>query len=97
MFEAFVSWLRATHVADVCSAGARDAELVRMDVRPGEPFAVESRYRFVSRDAFEAYERDHAARLRAAGIEELSRLGAAPGQGVRFQRTTGVAVAWRSP
>ena len=68
-----------------------------MDVGPGDPFTVESHYRFVSRDAFDKYEREHAGRLRAAGLAELTRLGVEPGNGVTFHRATGTALAWRRP
>jgi hypothetical protein len=95
VFDAFVSWLRDTHVGDMCAAGARDADLLLMEVAPGEPYTVESHYRFVSRDAFEKYEREHAGRLRAAGIAELTRLGVELGRGVTIQRATGTALAWR--
>jgi len=43
---------------------------------------LESRYTFASRAAFEAYERDHAARLRAEGLALFP-------SGVAFTRTTG--------
>ncbi len=95
VFEAFVAWLRDTHVGDVCTSGARDADLIVMDVQPGEPFVVESHYRFVSREAFEKYEREHAGRLRGNGIAELRRLGAEPGRGVSIERATGKALSWR--
>lgn len=95
VFEAFVGWLRDAHVGDVCMAGARDADLIVMDTQPGEPYVVEAHYRFVSREAFETYEREHAARLRAAGLAELARLGVEPGRGVQFHRATGKALAWR--
>jgi len=54
----FCDWLQHTHIADVCAAGAIDAEIVRF-----EGFC-EVRYHFESRAAFDAYERDHAPRLR---------------------------------
>lgn len=98
--EAFVEWLRARHVADVCEAGATDAEIVRLDSTSDTEHAVEVRYRFASREAFARYEREHAPRLRADGLAELARLGlgaeAAPASGdrprVTFTRTTGEIV-----
>lgn len=95
VFDGYVNWLRDSHVGDVCAAGARDADLLVMDVQPGEPFVVEAHYRFVSRDAYDKYEREQAPRLRARGIEELARLGVEPGRGVTFHRATGKALAWR--
>jgi hypothetical protein len=95
VFDGFVAWLRDSHVGDVCMAGARDADLLVMDSPPGEPFVVEAHYRFVSREAFETYEREHAPRLRALGLAELARLGVEPGRGVQFHRATGKALAWR--
>lgn len=95
IFDKLVVWLRDEHVADVCAAGARDADLLVMDTSPGEPCVVEAHYRFASREAFEDYERAHAPRLRALGLAELERLGVEPGRGVQLQRTTGTALAWR--
>jgi hypothetical protein len=94
-FDAFVGWLRDAHVGDVCAAGARDADLIVMDVDAGEPLVVEVHYRFVSQDAFEKYEREQAPRLRAQGLNELRRLGLEPGRGVELTRATGKALAWR--
>lgn len=95
VFETYVGWLRDTHVGEMCISGARDADLIVMDVAPNEPFAVEVHYRFVSRDAYEKYEREHAPRMQQAGLIELSRLGVEPGRGVSFQRATGKALAWQ--
>ena len=94
-FDAYVAWLRDSHVGDVCASGARDADLIVMDVPHGEPLVVEAHYRFVSRDAFEKYEREQAPRLRAQGLHELARIGLEPGRGVNIQRATGKALAWR--
>ena len=95
VYDAYVAWLRDTHTGDVCMSGARDADLLVMDVAPGEPFIVESHYRFVSREAFEKYEREHAPRLRQQCLTELARLGVEPGRGVTMQLATGKALAWR--
>ena len=95
VFDAYVDWLRDQHVGDVCASGARDADLLVMDGRQGEPLVVEAHYRFVSRDAYEKYEREQAPRLRAQGLNELQRLGVEPGRGVTIQRATGKALAWR--
>lgn len=94
-FDAYVGWLRDSHVGDVCASGARDADLIVMDVSQGEPMVVEAHYRFVSREAYEKYEREQAPRLRAQGLNELQRLGLEPGRGVHIHRATGKALAWR--
>jgi hypothetical protein len=97
VFDAYVGWLRDSHIGDVCASGARDADLLVMDVPQGEPFVVEEHFRFVSREAYEKFEREQAPRLRQLGIAELSRLGVGlePGRGVSIQRSTGMALAWR--
>ncbi|HEY8079723.1 MAG TPA: hypothetical protein VIF62_36585, partial [Labilithrix sp.] len=74
-------WLRERHIADVCASGAESGELVVLDAS-----TVLVRYRFASREAFTAYERDHAPRLRAEGIAQLA------GAPALFTRTTGEIV-----
>jgi len=91
-FAAFVAWLRERHVADVCAAGRCAGEIVVVDVPKDAPRVVEARYRFASREAFAAYERDHAPRLRSDGIAELARLGLEPGRSASLTRTTGPIV-----
>ena len=76
--DAFRTWLVEGHLRDVCDAGASRAEVVELD----DGLTLESRYIFDSRAAFEAYERDHAARLRAEGLALFP-------AGVAFTRTTG--------
>jgi len=76
--DAFRTWLVEGHLRDVCDAGASRAEVVLLD----DGLTLESRYTFASRAAFEAYERDHAARLRAEGLALFP-------SGVAFTRTTG--------
>ena len=66
--EEWIAWLREEHLAEVIEAGALDATVVKMD---GDPVRVEVRYRFESREAFNAYERDHAPRLRQAGLAKF--------------------------
>jgi hypothetical protein len=83
----FQAWLVDHHLADVCAAGALDAELVRLD---HEPPRIEVRYHFASRQAFADYERDHAPRLRAEGLAQFP-----PERGVRMQRSLGLSVARR--
>ena len=83
--EAWAAWLRDGHLADVCAAGALGAEAVRID---GDEIRIEARYRFASRAAFTAYERDHAPRLRAEGLEKF------PLElGLSYERTVGEVVA----
>jgi hypothetical protein len=74
----FGIWLRDHHIKDVLAAGAQGAKLY---VHAGE-LAIEVRYTFDSRDAFDAYERDHAPRLRADGTKFLA------GRSARFTRST---------
>jgi len=76
-------WLVEGHLADVCAAGALSADAVRFD---DAPEVVEARYRFASREAFAAYERDHAPRLRAEGRALFP-------EGVRFERRLGEVLA----
>ena len=86
--DAWVRWLRDEHLAEVCRAGALAAQVVRLD---GEPVRCEARYGFASRGAFETYERDHAPRLRAEGLERFPLE-----MGLTYVRTTGEIVAERS-
>lgn len=76
--NAFRTWLEEGHLRDVCDAGASRAEAIVLD----DGLTIESRYTFASRAAFEAYERDHAPRLRAEGLALFP-------SGVAFTRTTG--------
>ena len=64
--EEWLLWLRDGHLADVIDGGAESAYVVHID---GDPLTCEARYVFPSREAFEGYERNHAARLRAEGSE----------------------------
>lgn len=79
--EAWVGWLTGGHLAEVCAAGALDACLVKLD---GPPLRYEVRYHFADRAAFEAYEREHAPRLRAEGLARFP-----PEHGVAYARSTG--------
>ncbi len=63
--DEWLRWLKGGHLADVLAGGAVEAEVVELD---GPPRSFEARYRFPSQRAFEAYERDHAPRLRAEGL-----------------------------
>lgn len=86
--DEWVRWLRDEHLKQVCDAGAASAEVVHFDGLPEGVVRCEARYRFASRADFERYERDHAPRLRARGLERfpLSR-------GLSYTRTTGEVVA----
>jgi hypothetical protein len=74
--DAWERWLREQHAGDVVAAGALSADVVRV-----HETRIECRYRFASRDAFAAYERDHAPRLRAEGLARVP-----PEGGVRLSR-----------
>ena len=86
--DRWLAWLREEHIDDVCAAGALQGEVVRLD---GEPIRMEVRYRFASRAAFEAYERDHAPRLRDEGLSRFPL-----SLGLEYSRTTGEAIGARS-
>lgn len=86
----YIDWLTDGHVRAVLEGGAAEATVTRLHTERDEPARVESRYRFASRAAFEAYERDHAPALRADGV---ARFGGRAG--VSFARWTGELVrAW---
>lgn len=96
-----VAWLVGGHVAEVCAAGALRAEVAVVDDAVGDDGGarsdglrrIECRYLFATRDAFAAYERDHAPRLRADGLRRFP-----PAAGVRYERSVGeVAGIWPAP
>jgi hypothetical protein len=82
--DAWLRWLKEGHIAEVLVGGATDAEIVQVD---GAALAFEVRYHFPSREAFAAYERDHAPRLRAEGLALFP-----PEKGVAYRRTVGSVV-----
>jgi hypothetical protein len=90
--EEWIQWLRDEHLAEVCAAGAIDAEVVKFDgaresaSSDGESKSVtcEVRYHFASQEEFARYERDHAPRLRARGLELFP-----PSRGLTYQRRLG--------
>jgi hypothetical protein len=84
--DEWIQWLRREHLAQVCAAGALDAEVIRFDA--DNRVVCEVRYHFASREAFAAYERDHAPRLRAEGLK-----GFPPERGLRYERSIGEVVA----
>lgn len=79
-------WLLDGHLADVVAAGALRADLVRFD---DARLVLDVRYRFADREAFAAYERDEAPRLRAEGRHLF------PPPGVRFERRVGDVLGGR--
>ncbi len=83
--DELIDWLVGGHLADVCEAGAQDAEVVQLD---GTPVRIQVRYHFADREAFAAYERDHAERLRGEGRERFT-----AERGVSFERSTGLVIA----
>src|SRR3954469_10327580 len=83
--DEWITWLRNGHIGQVLEGGAIEAAIVRLD---DEPCRCEIRYKFASRAIFEAYQRDHAPRLRAEGLKLFP-----PESGVQLQRTTGEFVA----
>jgi hypothetical protein len=80
----WIEWMEGGHVAEVLAGGATAAEIVRLDL-PEPTFDVH--YRFPSREAFTAYERDHAPRLRAEGLRRFP-----VEKGVIYKRTLGTVV-----
>ncbi len=77
----YVEWLKDGHIDQVVEAGAHAAMVVRV-TDPASPIRVESRYVFSNRDLFEAYVRQHAPGLRAAGLRRFP-----PERGIRFERS----------
>jgi hypothetical protein len=83
--EEWLRWLRERHIGDVLAGGASDAEVVELD-GPGRSFEV--RYHFPSRQVFEDYEKVHAPRLRAEGLQRFP-----VEKGVTYRRSVGVVTA----
>lgn len=84
-WRAYLAWMTEGHLAAVCAGGASAAWLLLPDPDPNASAApthlARAVYRFASREAFAAYERDAAPGLRAEG---LARFG--PAAGFRFSR-----------
>jgi dipeptidase E len=80
--EEWLRWLREGHLAEVRTCGACDVEVIELD---GPERSFEVRYHFATRQAFEAYERDHAPRLRAEGLRLFP-----TERGVTYRRSLGV-------
>jgi hypothetical protein len=82
--DEWLSWLRAGHAAEVLAAGATDVEIVELD---GPARSLEVRYHFPSREAFEQYEKEHAPRLRAGGLQRFP-----AERGITYRRSLGIVV-----
>src|SRR5687768_13209820 len=67
--DAWLSWLRDGHVAEVLAGGATAGEIIELDAAPSGDRAFEVRYVFPSRESFTRYEQEHAPRLRAEGLK----------------------------
>ncbi len=93
--DKWIAWLRDEHLAEVCAAGAKDAEVIRVDTSAAisattghQQVRCEVHYHFTSRDAFDRYARDHAPRLRQEGLRRFP-----PKRGISYERATGEVVA----
>lgn len=84
----WLDWLRDEHLADVIAAGATSAQVVEIDGVPEGTIRYEARYLYSSREAFERYEKDHAPRLRAEGLERFPL-----DLGLTYERSIGEVVA----
>ena len=80
--ERYCAWLVGGHVAEVGALLGGTGEVVRIEASIP---TYESRYAFASREAYAAYERDHAPRMRAEGLAKFP-------SGVRFTRSVGESV-----
>ncbi len=87
----YLDWLTGGgHLQAVIDAGALTARAIRLDPPPNAPptpVRIVSLYTFASRNAFDQYERDHAPRLRAEGLEKFG------DSGIAFTRETGEVIA----
>jgi len=83
--DEWIQWMCDEHLTDVCNAGAIEAELVRFD---SKPIRVEARYHFISRQAFEEYEKQYAPQLREEGLKRFPLK-----RGLHYERSTGEVVA----
>ena len=79
--DEWIQWLLDEHLAEVRAGGATHAQIVRHD---GAPIRCEVRYRFATRADFETYEREHAPKLRAAGLDRFPL-----DRGLAYERTVG--------
>ncbi len=82
--EEWVHWLKTGHCQEVLDGGATRVEVLQID---GKELGFEVRYDFPNRETFAAYERDHAPRLRAEGLDRFP-----TERGVRYARSTGAVI-----
>lgn len=82
--ESWLAWLTCAHIQDVLDAGATRAEIFEMETVAVEARTFEIRYRFDSVESFLEYERSHAPRLRAEGLEKFPLE-----MGLEYTRSTG--------
>jgi hypothetical protein len=87
--DEWLRWLAEGHIARVLNAGAIDAEVIELD---GATRSFEVRYHFPSREAFERYKKEHAARLRTEGLKLFP-----PEKGITYRRSVGTVLSWDSP
>ena len=76
----WLSWLKDQHIQDVIDAGATSAEIFQME--DGQTYEI--RYQFATKSEFEAYESNHAPRLRKEGLEKFPLE-----MGLEYSRSTG--------
>lgn len=82
LVDPWLRWLRGGHIAEVLAGGATSAEIIALD-SPAHTYAIH--YRFPARAVFERYEREHAPRLRAEGLQLFP-----IEKGVAYRRSVGV-------
>jgi len=76
--------MESRQVRAVLAAGATDVEIIELD---GPSRSLEVRYHFPSRQVFERYEKEHAARLRAEGLLRFP-----AERGISYRRSVGLVV-----
>jgi hypothetical protein len=79
--DEWIDWLRNGHVQEVIAGGATVATIVKME---GPERCVEVRYHFPDRKALDEYERNHAPRLRAEGLQRFP-----TSRGITYRRSIG--------
>lgn len=69
----WLAWLKDGHIADVMRGGATSARIIELDrAAPADDPRYVVQYEFASREALDAYLRDHAPRLRAEGLVKFA-------------------------
>ena len=82
--QEWVHWLKEGHCQDVRRCGASSVEVVALDT---EQQAFEVRYVFPNHQAFQAYEAEHAHRLRQEGLALFP-----TDRGITYARSTGAVI-----